>query len=64
MLRSAFDLYRFRLYQALRWELPVDTESEKEYGERLTEYLFRGTLESPVMFRHPGDGQQRATLWR
>jgi len=42
LIRSAFDLYRFALYEALKWPLP-DRAEEVAAGRRLTEYLHRGT---------------------
>jgi len=43
LVRAAFDLYRFALYEALKWPLPERAE-EAAAGRRLTEYLHRGTL--------------------
>lgn len=49
LVEAAFDLYRTQLYTALRWPLPTKSEEEKEQGERLTEYLWRGPVR-PVTF--------------
>ena len=46
LLDAAFDLYRDELYKALRWPLPEDSESEKEMGKQLSEYLWRGPVHS------------------
>jgi hypothetical protein len=43
LLRAAFDLYRFSLYEQLRLGLPC-LEKEEAFGRRVTEYLFRGTI--------------------
>ncbi len=53
LLNAAFDLYRLTLYDALRWPQPLDTSDEKNSGQRLTEYLFRGTLDTPVTLQVP-----------
>ena len=53
LIRTAFDLYRFALYEALRWPPPSDSDAEYEYGKQLTAYLFRGLLSEPVKFVHP-----------
>jgi hypothetical protein len=45
-MESSFDLYRFALYEQLRWPLPSDPDSERRAGKQLTEYVWRGT--SPV----------------
>lgn len=42
LLDAAFDLYRHQLYHALNWPIP-EAEKEKEAGERLSEFLWRGT---------------------
>ncbi len=43
LIRSAFDIHRFKLYEALKWPLPTSPAQEAAWGEKLTEYLFRGT---------------------
>ncbi len=43
MIESAFDLYRFRLYEALHWPLPEAGKDESAHGQALTEFLWRGT---------------------
>lgn len=53
LIRTAFDLHRFALYEALRWPPPSDSDTERAYGEQLTAYLFRGLLPEPVKFVHP-----------
>lgn len=59
LLEAAFDLYRFALYEALRWPLPKDSSDEKIEGERLSQYLHRGFTQRSVFFKHPED--KRAT---
>jgi hypothetical protein len=50
LLESAFDLFRGRIYESLRWPLPENTDEEYEAGRMLTEYLFRGTLATTVRY--------------
>ncbi|MCS7011196.1 MAG: hypothetical protein N2049_03570 [Anaerolineales bacterium] len=52
LIESAFDLYRFSLYDALGWPRPAGSEDETAYGQTLTEFLWRGTLERPVRYRN------------
>jgi hypothetical protein len=53
LLRAAFDLHRFALYEALRWPLPAGPEGEEVQGQRLSEYLFRGAASKSVQFVVP-----------
>jgi len=53
LLESVFDLYRFALYETLRWPLPEGSEDEKVEGERLSYYLHRGFTPQAVLFNHP-----------
>lgn len=41
LLRSAYDLHRFGLYQSLFFELPKKPATEKTQGQALTQYLKR-----------------------
>jgi len=43
LVEAAYDLHRGELYQALRWPLPTGPEQERQSGEALTAYLWRGT---------------------
>lgn len=43
LLESAFDLYRFQLYEALHWPLPKNPAEERALGQRLTDYLWHGS---------------------
>ena len=43
LLESAFDLYRFSLYDAMSWTRPKNAREEQTVGAKLTEYLWRGT---------------------
>lgn len=47
LIRSVFDLYRFKLYESMKWPLPNNPEEEKVLGINLTIFLFRG--------EHPDD---------
>jgi len=53
LVRAAFDLHRFALYEQLRWPLPRWVD-----GEALTEYLHRGTAAVSLTFR-ARDGVRR-----
>jgi len=43
LIESSFDLYRSNLYQELRWPLPKNPAEERQTGEQLTAYLWRGS---------------------
>lgn len=47
LVDSAFDLYRLSIYDSLGWPRPQNSDNEKSYGARLTEFLWRGTIGSP-----------------
>ncbi|MEM9927397.1 MAG: hypothetical protein AAF915_27270 [Cyanobacteria bacterium P01_D01_bin.50] len=42
LVEATFDLYRYLLYQSLRWGLPADPNEEHRVGEELTRYLWPG----------------------
>lgn len=42
LIESVFDLYRGLLYQSIRRAQPDSPEEEREAGQKLTEYLWRG----------------------
>ncbi len=48
LIRSAFDIHRFKLYESLNWPLPQGPAQEADSGEQLTEYLFRGTVSDDI----------------
>lgn len=49
LVQSAFDLYRWRLYEALHWPLPTAMgETEIVAGQALTRYIQRGMLDHPL----------------
>ncbi|SDT25946.1 hypothetical protein [Actinoplanes derwentensis] len=50
MLEAAYDMYRRRLYEQVRWPLPTDPDDERVQGERLTTYLVRGLVGSAPVF--------------
>lgn len=50
LLRSAFDLHRFKLYESLKWPLPPTMKEEEDHGLRLSEYLFRGTITRNIRY--------------
>lgn len=43
LLESAFDLYRFNLYESLRWPKPKTPAQERALGQELTDYLWHGS---------------------
>jgi hypothetical protein len=51
LLETAFDLYRFSLYDAMGWPRPKNNQEEKALGAQLTEYLWRGTLPRKLTYR-------------
>ena len=50
LLAAAFDLHRHDLYESLHWPPPKTTAEEKEAGQKLTEFLWRGTTPEPVVY--------------
>lgn len=49
---SAFDLHRWSLYESAHWEKPaVSGATEVALGQRLSEFFWRGTSESPVTYQ-------------
>ena len=48
LIESAFDLYRFALYDALNCPRPVNGEQEAALGKAVTEFLWRGTAALPI----------------
>lgn len=44
LLEATFDLYRYTLYEALRWQLPNDSNEEIRVGKQLSDYLWRGIV--------------------
>ena len=53
LIEAAFDTQRWDLYHALHIKLPTGTSSEISLGEKVTEYLWRGTLPDNIKFKHP-----------
>jgi hypothetical protein len=56
LLEASFDVYRPELYEALRWPLPSSPAEEREQGEALTSYLWRGSTASLPRFIMGDDG--------
>ncbi|PKN93326.1 MAG: hypothetical protein CVU44_10570 [Chloroflexi bacterium HGW-Chloroflexi-6] len=44
LIRSVFDLNRFKLYEALHWDFPNDLSKEKSSGAAITQFLYRGKI--------------------
>ena len=53
IVEAAFDLHRFKLYEALRWPVPLNPAAEGEAGRALTKYLWRGSDEPTPEFKIP-----------
>jgi hypothetical protein len=43
LVEAAYDLHRTALYAQLRWPLPTNPKEERDQGELLTSYLWRGS---------------------
>lgn len=54
LLETVFDLYRGSLYKSLRLPTPMMSD-EISHGQRLTQYLYRGPPEVPVLFENRSD---------
>ena len=52
LIRAVFDLHRFKLYEALRWELPARPAVELATGDAVTRYLLRGAFDPRGHFQH------------
>ncbi|MCK9900142.1 hypothetical protein CC117_12555 [Parafrankia colletiae] len=55
LLEAAYDQHRTLLYTQLRWPLPANPHEEREHGQRLTTYLWRGSDDTTPAFTHPRD---------
>ncbi len=54
LIEAAYDQHRTVLYQQLRWPLPTNPQQEREHGQRLTAYLWRGSdAASPTLTPPP-----------
>ena len=53
LIESAYDLYRFSLYEQLRFPSPTATTDEAAAGEGLTEYLARGQTAKRISLTKP-----------
>lgn len=53
LLEATFDLYRVDLYEALRWPLPANPAVERQSGELLTRYVWRGLDSQVPVFTAP-----------
>ncbi|MEL6816116.1 MAG: hypothetical protein AAFP03_15120 [Cyanobacteria bacterium J06598_3] len=50
LLESAFDLYRFQLYESLCWPMPKTPAQERVMGQELTDYLWHGSAKGLPRF--------------
>ncbi|MEJ2853382.1 MULTISPECIES: hypothetical protein [unclassified Saccharothrix] len=54
-LRTAFDLYRWKLLDELRLPLPEDLKAERAVWAEVSQFLYRGATTNPdtMRYRHP-----------
>jgi hypothetical protein len=50
LVGAAFDLHRWKLYQALKWPAPASPADEHAAGAALTEYIWRGSDDETPKF--------------
>jgi hypothetical protein len=43
LLESTYDMFRTSIYKSLRWKLPANPAEERQSGEELTSYIWRGS---------------------
>jgi len=55
LLRSAFDLHRFEVYENLHWPKPTSPETERAHGAELTLYLLEGTGAKGIAYVHEAE---------
>lgn len=55
LIRTAFDLHRFELYEQMRWPLPTKSADELALGKELTHYIWRGSANPDLEFQHPAE---------
>jgi hypothetical protein len=54
LITASFHRYRFELHKLLHFDIPHNSTDEKEFGEKVTEYLWRGsTPKNGWKFKHP-----------
>jgi len=59
LLKSTYDLYRFRLYEAVYWPKPESPNAEVQAGQTLTNYLHRAEASKKIRFDfRPNDEKQ------
>jgi hypothetical protein len=60
IVESVFDLYRMKIYEALRLPLPATPADEREKGKQLTQYVLRGSDLDTVCFVNTNDGEEQS----
>ena len=50
VIEAAFDLHRWKLYEALRWPTPTTPADERATGAKLTQYIWRGSDDDTPVF--------------
>jgi hypothetical protein len=64
LLRAAYDLYRFDLYDRLRWPVPSGPSDERAAGEALSVFLYRGESAADAQYvAAPGEGKLGEGPW-
>lgn len=54
-IEAVFDLYRFELYELLRFPLPTDPATDRQLGELTNQFLLRGLSGEAVAYVDEGD---------
>ncbi|MFE5565720.1 hypothetical protein ACFQ68_12075 [Amycolatopsis japonica] len=65
-LRTAFDLYRWKILEELRIDLPQTLDEERNLWNDLSQFVHRGgmTAHEPTRYSHPAPGLIRLELQR
>lgn len=54
LIIAAFDLYHWEIYKSLHLDMPKNTKEGKDFGEKVTEFLWRGTTPKDGWgYKHP-----------
>lgn len=64
LVRSVFDMYRFKLYLMSHWTIPESPKVEKAHGQLFTRYLFRHSsdINQPFVRELPTEHEIRSSL--
>lgn len=53
LLKAAFDLHRFKLYEAMHWPRPESPHNEVRSGQSLINYLYRAEASKKIKYDFP-----------